>query len=106
MKQRPCKVQFSSLRAAAARQSAVFNQRLVFALQADGAVHSLGDRRRDARALQQSSARLSVLCVKKAAVVIAPLPGSRAALHFSTATARSPCLPSETCTSFQANDTI
>lgn len=31
---------------------------------------------------------------------------SCAALHLSTATARSPCLPSETCTSFQANDTI
>lgn len=43
---------------------------------------------------------------KKQPVMIGLKASACAVLHLSTATAHSPCLPSETCTSFQANDTI
>lgn len=74
-------------------------------------VHCLGDKNQDSCALQRSDLAPQLSCAAggkkgKRPVMIGLKASACAASHLSTATARSPCLPSETCTSFQANDTI
>lgn len=78
-------------------------------------VHRLGDKNRDSCALQRSDLSPQLLGSPvwrgggkktKQPVMIGLKASACAALHLSTATAHSPCLPSETCASFQANDTI
>lgn len=84
-------------------------RRLLFAREADRVVHCLGDKNQDSCALQHSDLSpplCALLCGKKQPVMIGLKASACAVLHLSTATAHSPCLPSETCTSFQANDTI
>lgn len=73
--------------------------------EADRVVYCLGDMNRDSCALEHSDRSSALLCGKKA-VMIGLKASACAVLHLTTAAAHSPCLPSETCASFQANDTI